>query len=314
MKKAVVTGGAGFIGSHLVEALREKGLEVKVIDNLHAGRKENLASVMKEIEFVEGDVRNIDFLLKEFRNSDIVFHEAALHYVRESVEKPLEFNEVNVSGTLNVLEAARKNNVKRVVFASTCAVYGNAEKLPLEENAQLNPLNPYAITKIAGEMYAKHYFESFGLETVSLRYFNAFGPRQPANSPYSAIIPIMVSSVLKGKKPKIFGTGEQSRDFVFVKDIARANISAMGAKKEAFGKAINIGTGKSTSITSILNGVNNSLGKSILAEHLPGRKEEIFKIQSSVKLAKKLLGFECKYTFEKGLKETIEWFKKEAKK
>ncbi len=307
--KAVVTGGAGFIGSRLSEALRKKGFQVKVIDNLHAGKKENLSSIIKEIEFVKGDIRERGFLLKELKNADIVFHEAALHYVRESVEKPLDFNEVNIAGTLNVLEAARENNVGRVVLASTCAVYGNCGKMPIKESFAPNPLNPYAITKLATEMYAKHYFEGFGLETISLRYFNAFGPRQPLHSQYAAVIPIFIHSVLNSRKPSIFGTGEQSRDFVFVEDIARANLLAIKAKKKALGKAINIGSGKSTSVNTILEMVNKVLGKSIKPKHLPAKKEEAFRLQGSTEMARQMLNFECSYSFEEGLSKTIDWFR-----
>ncbi len=305
MANVVVTGGAGFIGSHLCEKLVEKGFHVRVVDNLSSGKKNNLSKIIKAIEFARADIKNFSLLKKHFRNADCVFHLAALRSVMESVRKPAEFARVNIEGTINVLEAAKQSNAGRVVFASSSSVYGNCSVFPQKESFIPMPLSPYAVSKLACEHLLRQYFEVFGTETISLRYFNVFGPRQDKNSEYAAVIPKFISLVLEGKKPEIFGSGKQSRDFTFVEDIANANIAAMKAKKRAVGKAINIASGKSVSVNRVLEDVNRITGKNIKPVHLPARKEEVFKTLADTVLAKKLLGFKCKWEFDDALKRTI---------
>ena len=305
--KIAVTGGAGFIGSHLVQELVEKGHKVRVIDNLSFGKKANLTEFLDEIEFIEADIRNFEKLKDSFKNTDCVFHLAALRSVFPSFDNPREYADVNISGTLNVLKAAIEQNVKKVIFASSSSVYGMSEKFPQKETDVADPKSPYALTKYVGEYYMKHFFEQHGLETVSLRYFNVFGPKQGSDSNYAAVIPKFIKAVLQDEKPIIFGTGEQSRDFTFVKDVVLANISAMNAGKKAGGKVFNICNGKSVSINRLLGLVNKNLGKNILPVFAPSRESEAMKTEGSTKLAKEFLGFECKYSFEKGLEELINW-------
>lgn len=313
MAKAVVTGGAGFIGSHVAELLVEKNFEVTVIDNLSFGKKENLAGIEKDIVFAKGDIREKEFLKNYFDKADVVFHLAALHFVGMSVEKTSDYNSVNIDGTLSVLQAAKETGVKRVVFSSSSSVYGDCTVFPQKESLIPNPKSPYAITKLAGEQLMKYFFDVFDLENVSLRYFNVFGPRMDAESKYTAVIPNFISKVMKNERPTIYGDGKQSRDFTFVKDAALANLAAATAGKKAMGKAINIANGKSISINSVLEQINMELGKNIRPVHAPARKEDVFRTQADNALAKELLSFECTVPFEIGLKKTIEWFREHEK-
>jgi len=307
MVRAIVTGGCGFIGSYLVEALLREGAEVKVIDNLFTGKESNLKNVWNSIEFVKGDIRDFDSLKKEFRNTDVIFHLAALRSVQQSLKKPLEFAEVNINGTINVLQASRENNVERVIFSSSSSVYGDNKKLPLKESFAAKPKSPYAASKLAAENYSRLFFELYALPTICLRYFNVFGPRQDVRS---AVIPRFVSAALTGERPVIFGNGEQARDFTFVFDTVQATIAAMKAKKTAFGKTINIANGKSVSVNKVLETVSKLAGKKLNPLFKEKGSGDVFKTQADVSMQKKILGFECKYDFESGLRKTIEWYKK----
>ena len=281
--RIIVTGGAGFIGSHISRELVKQGHEVIVIDNLFAGKIENIKDILPKIRFIKGDIRDLDLLKKEFKNADFVSHQAARRSVPESVENPYEYNDVNINGHLNVLEAARINDIKRIVFASSSSVYGEREDFPEKETDLPNPISPYAITKLAGENYCKMFYELYGLETVSLRYFNVFGPCQDPNSQYTCVIPKFIKAVLNNQQPTIYWDGEQSRDFTYVENNVLANISSFQT--------------------------NEYLGKNIKAKFELRRKGDVRNTLGDNTKAKRLLGYETKVDFRKGLKRTIEWFK-----
>jgi len=308
--KYVVTGGAGFIGSHLTQELVDQGEEVTVIDDLSTGNQQRLKNISDKIKFVNGDIRDLEFLKKEFKGVDFVLHQAALISVPESIEKKELYKEVNVTGTGNVLEAARTNKVKRVIFSSSAAVYGDTESLPVKESTELKPLSPYAEFKIKGEQMCAEYYQKHGLKTIVLRYFNVFGPEQDPESEYAVVIPLFIKKVLENKSPIIYGDGDQTRDFIYIRNIVHANMLALKTdNQEAFGNPINIGSGQEISINQLLRLVNKNLGKKIEPEFSPEREGDIRHSCSDISKAKELLGYGNKYSFEQGLKETIEWFK-----
>ena len=308
--KYVVTGGAGFIGSHLTQELVDQGEEVTVIDDLSTGNQQRLKNISDKIRIVKGDIRDLEFLKKEFKGVDFVLHQAALISVPESIEKKELYKEVNVTGTGNVLEAARTNKVKRVIFSSSAAVYGDTESLPVKESTELKPLSPYAEFKIKGEQMCAEYYQKHGLKTIVLRYFNVFGPEQDPESEYAVVIPLFIKKVLENKSPIIYGDGDQTRDFIYIRNIVHANMLALKTdNQEAFGNPINIGSGQEISINQLLRLVNKNLGKKIEPEFSPEREGDIRHSCSDISKAKELLGYGNKYSFEQGLKETIEWFK-----
>jgi len=304
--KYIITGGAGFIGSHIVEELVRQAQEVVVIDNLYNTSKDKIKPSLKKIRFVKGDVRNLELLKKEFKGADFVLHLAALISVTESVKKPEEYHEVNVGGTRNVLEAAKLNNVKRVVFSSSCAVYGSTDKVPQDESLKPTPMSPYAENKLEGEKLCKEYYKSHGLKTICLRYFNVFGPRQDPKSPYAGVISIFAQKLLDNVQPTIFGDGEQTRDYVFVKNVVQANLLACKTEK-GFGEIFNIGTEKETSVNTILKLVNKGFGKDIKPIYAPAREGEMARACADCTKAKKTLGYKVNYSFENGLAQTISW-------
>ena len=297
MEKIIVPGGAGFIGSHIVDALVEKGYKVHVVDNLSAGKKENVNS--KAILHIV-DIREKEKLIPIFKDAKYVFHEAAFPQVQYSIENPIETNDINVNGTLNVLEASRVNNVKRVIFASSSAIYGDQETLPITEDMQINPLSPYGAHKYIGEVYMKLYAQIYGLETVSLRYFNVYGPRQSANGAYASVIPKFIEFRKKNESLIITGDGEQTRDFVNVKDIVMANISAMKSNKVGKGEVINIGAGDQYSV----NYIASLIGEQV--EYVPPRIEPR-NTQAGILKAKKFLNWEPCVILEEGIKELKEY-------
>lgn len=305
--KYLVTGGAGFIGSNIVLELVRKGHEVGVIDNLSFGKIENLELVKDKIKFVEGDIRDLDLLEKEFKGVDFVLHQAALRSVPESFKKSEEYFDVNVNGTKNVLEAALRNNVKKVVFASSAAVYGDSEELPQKEDTMASPKSPYAQSKLDGERLCKEYSEN-GLKILMLRYFNVFGPMQDPSSEYSNVIPKFIKLVLEGIQPTIFGDGKQSRDFIYVKDVVKANLKA--CEEGISGEVINIARGKGISVNGLLSNINSILGGEIRAKFEGSREGDVKHMLADISKQKKLLKIEPDYSFEEGLKETIDWFKK----
>ncbi|MBW2978015.1 SDR family oxidoreductase [Candidatus Woesearchaeota archaeon] len=308
-RKVVVTGGAGFIGSHIVDKLVSFGAEVTVIDNLYGGKIENIAHVKDKIKFIKGDILDLDLLKKEFKDADFVSHQAARRSVPESVEDPDPYNEVNVVGHLRVLQAARDCNVKRVTFASSSSVYGDTDKFPQQETDYPMPISPYAITKLTGEAYNKMFFELYGLEAVNLRYFNVFGPRQDPSSQYACVIPKFILAVLNNQEPTIYWDGEQTRDFTYVENNANANLLAFLSKQKVGGEVINICAGQGITVNEILKQINEHLGKNIKAKFEPRRPGDVRHTKGDSIKAKKLLDYETKINFKEGLIKTIEWFK-----
>ncbi len=306
-KKALVTGGAGFIGSHLVEGLLSKGCEVTVIDDLSTGRLSNLSHIKEHIKFYQADIRDQETFEKAAKDCNIIFHQAAVVSVPKTVDKPVDSAMVNEMGTLFVLEAARKNNMKRVVIASSSAVYGDDPAIPKHENMNPKPQSPYAVQKLSGEFYARLYLDLYGLETVSLRYFNVYGPRQDPSSPYSGVISIFMTRASSKEPPIIYGDGNQYRDFIFVKDVVRFNLLAADADK-ANGKIFNVGTGRFIRINSLWKMISKLAGIDIKPEYKPPRSGDIMESVASIDYAGKTLGFKPDYSFKKGLEETFEWY------
>jgi nucleoside-diphosphate-sugar epimerase len=306
-KKVLVTGGAGFIGSHLVDALVAADCDVTVFDNLSTGHLSNLKYSENRITFYKADIRDQDILVKASKDCDIIFHQAAVVSVSQTVENPVDSAMVNDMGTLFVLEAARKNRIRRVILASSCAVYGDEPELPKHEDMRLKPQSPYAVQKFSGECYARLYFDLYGVETVSLRYFNVYGPRQDPSSPYSGVISIFMTRASTKKAPVIFGDGNQFRDFIFVKDVVKANL--LGANRnKAQGKIFNIGTGKNIRINELWQMIRQLTGNLIEPRYEPARAGDIRESVASIDLAQKDLGFEPEYSFERGLEETFEYY------
>jgi UDP-glucose 4-epimerase len=302
MKKAIVTGGAGFIGSHITEELIKRGYNVKIVDNLSTGKFSNIELFLgnNNVEFVKGSITNLSLLRKLFAGADYVFHEAAIPSVPRSIKNPKASHDANVAGTLNVLLAARDNKVKKLIYASSSSVYGDTPTLPKVENMTPNPLSPYAITKLASEYYCKVFQEIYGLKTVCLRYFNVYGPRQDPNSAYAAVIPLFFRNAMEGKSPIIFGDGEQSRDFTFVKDVAEANIQA--AESNATG-IFNLGNSQRITINRLVNLIIGLVGnndvKPVYKDPRPG---DILHSMADITKAKSF-GYNPKYSLEAGLKE-----------
>ncbi len=308
----LVTGGAGFIGSHIVDQLLNEGFKVRVLDNLSTGEKRNLVQHRnkKNFQVIEGDTRNFDMVKKTVEGVDAVIHEAALVSVTRSVETPLLSNEINVTGTLNLLKASVDAHIKRFVFASSCAVYGDTETLPNHEKLAPKPLSPYAVDKLAAENYAKVFHEVYGLETVSLRYFNVYGPRQKPG-PYSGVISILINRLLENKSPTIYGGGEQTRDFVNVKDVVEANMLALSSRK-AVGKVFNISTGEPITINKLTETLQKIMGKSFLKPvHAEPRPGDIKHSYGDITKARRNLGYEPKVQLEKGLSELVRSYSKQ---
>jgi len=305
--KYVITGGAGFIGSNIVEELVKQGEEVIVIDNFSTGKKENLEEFKDKIRIVEGSITDLELLKKEFEGADFVLHQAAIPSVPRSVKDPLSSNNANITGTLNVLIAARDCNVKKVVAASSSSVYGETEKLPKTEDMPTSVISPYGLTKLAGEEYMKLFYDLYGLKFCALRYFNVFGPRQDPKSDYAAVIPLFIRKILNNEQPGIFGDGEQTRDFTFVKNVVDANILA--ANSDSVG-IFNIACGDRISVNQLVSQINNILGKNISAKNLAERKGDIKHSMAGIDKAKKELGFKPTISFGQGLKNTVEWYKK----
>ncbi len=303
----LVTGGAGFIGSHTVDELVRREHDVLVLDDLSTGKKANLSGVLSKIEFVTASVTNLEAVREACRGVNRVIHLAAQTSVPRSVKDPLETNLINVTGTLNVLVAARDAHVKRVVFASSCAVYGKTSELPIRESAALHPISPYGISKQAGEAYGRVFQEMYGLEFVALRYFNVFGPRQDPGSPYSGVLSVFNASLLNRSQPTVYGDGEQSRDFVYVQNVAAANLLAAEAA-DAAGLAINIGTGKRCTLNATLARLEKIAGRPARAKYAAARDGDIRDSQADIRLARQSLRYDPDVEFENGLRQTWEWF------
>jgi nucleoside-diphosphate-sugar epimerase len=306
-KKALVTGGAGFIGSHLVEALSAAGCEVAVLDNLSGGNLFNLESVKTRIKFYENDIRQLDALEQAAAGCDVLFHLAAVVAVQQTIEDPLDSTMVNDVGTLNVLEAARKTNVRRVVLASSCAVYGDDPRLPKEESMTPMPTSPYAVHKLTGEHYLRVYGELFGLKTASLRFFNVFGPRQDPCSPYSGVISIFMSKAASHQAPVIYGDGNQTRDFVYVNDVVKALLLAAKTDRKA-GEVFNIGSGSRVTINRLWELIASLCGQQLEPVYQPARAGDILHSVGNVAKARSLLNFKNDFALEQGLELTLEWY------
>ncbi len=311
MARILVTGGCGFIGSHIVDALLEAGHEVVILDNLSSGRMENIKHVLGEVQFHEEDVRNLETLRLLMDGVDYVCHEAAIGSVPASIADPLETNEINTTGTLNVLMAARDSRVKRVIFASSSAVYGDTPALPKTETMRPMPMSPYAVSKLAGETYMQAFYHSYGLETVSLRYFNVFGPRQNPHSQYAAVIPQFVATLLKGDKPVIYGDGAQSRDFVHIRDVVQANLLAIKAE-ETHGEVVNISSGEATNINTVLSIICDLCGKNVQAIYADRRQGDVVYSLGDFTAASKLLGYLPTTGFREGIQLTLDWYMKQT--
>lgn len=303
-KKILITGGAGFIGSNLAEELAEKN-EVVIMDDLSTGRIENIKPLEKDnVTFIKGSITDLDLLRQSFRDIEYVFHLAAIPGVPASIKDPVTSNDVNINGTLNVLVAARDSGVKKVVYASSCAVYGDAAVPPIAETAPPAPKSPYAVTKLAGEYYCGVFNEAYSLPAVSLRYFNVYGQRQDPNSEYAAVIPRFIAKALADEPPVIYGDGFQTRDFVFVKDVVKANILA--AKSNETG-IFNIGSGEAVTINELAGAIISLTGRNLEPVHSEERTGDIKHSQSSIEKARRI-HYKPEYSLKEGLNETIDWF------
>ena len=307
-KSALVTGGAGFIGSHLVEALISAGCRVAVLDNLSTGNLTNLKHLTGKFSFFQDDIRNQKALYAAAEDCQVIFHLAAVVSVPQTIENPIESAAINEMGSLSVFEAAREKKVQRVVFSSSCAVYGDDQRLPKLENMAPEPLSPYAVQKLAAEYYAQMFYDLHGLETTVLRYFNVFGPRQDPTSPYSGVISIFMTKALLNEPAVIYGDGNQSRDFIFVQDVVRANLLA-ATTQGAGGRVINIGSGKSVAINQLWDEICVISDRNLKPEYAAKRPGDIVASLADVGRAKELLDFECGTSFEEGLKSTFEWYR-----
>lgn len=307
MKKVLVTGGAGFIGSHLVKFLSNNGVDVKVYDNLSSGSLKNLASIQSKIETIESDVRNLDALVAAMEGVDSVFHLAALVSVPESVNNPRLTYEINAEGTLNVLSAALKSGVSRVVISSSCAVYGDRHEPPVKETDLPMPKSPYAASKLTAEAWAESFYQSYGLETVCLRYFNVYGPGQKSDSDYAAVIPKFLDCYYRKQRPKVYGDGLQTRDFIYVEDVARANFLAATASSDiiASHRVFNVGTGNGLSLLELLEAIAAQMGYEIEPEFHPARIGDIRDSWADASLFKKELDFDPKIDIDLGIKKLL---------
>jgi UDP-glucose 4-epimerase len=304
----LITGGAGFIGSNTVDELVRRGHNVVVLDNLSSGKAENLAGVNEKIQFLQHSITDLDRLREACRGVDYVMHLGARTSVPRSVIDPLETNRVNVDGTLNVLVAARDAKVKRVVFAGSSSVYGETPTLPKREGMPPAPISPYGVSKLAGEVYGQAFQRTYGLEFVSLRYFNVFGPRQDPGSPYSGVLSLFNAAVLDGTQPTVYGDGEQSRDFTYVGNVVEANLLACEARQAA-GLVINIGTGTRYTLNQTLALLEKITGRPAKAKYTPLREGDIRDSQADITRARDVLGYNPGVGFEEGLQRTWEWFR-----
>jgi UDP-N-acetylglucosamine/UDP-N-acetylgalactosamine 4-epimerase len=305
MAKVLVTGGGGFIGSHLVDGLLAAGHDVRVLDNFATGRRENLQHVAGDVDVVEGDIQSYERVHNAVRGCELILHQAALPSVPRSIQDPLTSTSVNVTGTLNLLLAARDENVRRVVYASSSSVYGSAPGLPKQEDTRPEPISPYAVAKLACEGYCRSFAEVYGLETVALRYFNVFGPRQDPLSQYSAVIPSFITAVATGRRLLIHGDGEQSRDFTYVENVVRGNLLAIDAP-DAAGHVMNLACGDSITLNELVGAIGEIFGRSVDAEHGPPRPGDVRHSRADNTRARELLGWEPEIGFREGLELTVD--------
>jgi nucleoside-diphosphate-sugar epimerase len=311
MANILVTGGAGFIGSNLTEALLQEGHFVRVLDDFSTGKKENLIfdKAYPSLEIIEGDIRDLPTCQKALRGMEYVFHQAALPSVQRSIEDPETSNAVNVGGTLNILIAAKDEGVKSVIYASSSSIYGDTPTLPKHEEMPPHPLSPYALQKYIGEQYCKLFYQLYGLQTISLRYFNIFGPKQDPDSIYSAVIPRFIDALLHRRSPIIYGDGEQSRDFTYIENVVQANLLAISAK-HLHGETVNIACGKRISLNQLLNILKEIVGSNLSPVYEGTRKGDVRHSLADIRKGKEILNYEPKVEVEVGLKKTVEFFQK----
>ncbi|MBL8601814.1 MAG: SDR family oxidoreductase [Myxococcales bacterium] len=305
--KVLVTGGAGFIGGHLVDALLAEGATVRVIDNFSTGRRENLAHNLEKIDLVEGDLVDPDAVGRAVHGVELIFHEAAIPSVARSVADPVASYRANVLGTVQLLDAARKaGTVRKVVYAASSSAYGDTEVLPKVETMTPMPLSPYAVAKLTGEQSMTVFGRLYGIETLSLRYFNVFGPRQDPKSEYAAVIPRFITKILAGERPMIFGDGEQSRDFCFIENVVHANL--LGARARTRGEVVNIAVGDRCTLNQLIAMVNGLLGTAVTPEYGPSRAGDVKHSQADIRAARALIGYEPKYDLRAGLAKTVAYY------
>jgi UDP-glucose 4-epimerase len=307
-RKIVITGGAGFIGSALARALVARGDDVSVLDNFSSGKRENLRDLAGALAVIEGDILDAGLLDRVFAGAEVVFHEAAIPSVPRSLAAPVASHNANATGTLSVLEAARRCQVRRVVYAGSSSAYGEPPSLPVVETMAPAPLSPYAVSKLAGEHYCRVYARVFGVQAVILRYFNVFGPRQDPNSQYAAVIPRFITAALDGLPPTVYGDGEQSRDFCFIDNVVAANLGAADAEG-ASGKVFNIACGSGTSLNRVLALLGEALDRPVSARHEPARAGDVRHSLADISQAKAVLGYTAAVDFPTGLRRTLAWFR-----
>lgn len=308
MAKYLVTGGAGFIGSHIVERLAREGQSVRVLDNFATGQRKNIASFADKIELIEGDLRNKADCARACAGVQIIFHEGAVPSVPVSVENPVTSHEANIDGTFNILMAARDAGVQRLIYAASSSAYGDQPELPKRETARPDPLSPYAVNKLVGEYYLSVFNKCWGLETISLRYFNVFGPRQDPRSQYAAAIPAFVTAIMRDKSPIIYGDGEQTRDFTYIDNVVHANLLAAQAPKLS-GEVVNIACGERVSVNQIIAEINTLLGKNVPSRYVDERPGDVKHSLADVSMARRIIGFEPVVGFADGLRRAIDWYK-----
>ena len=305
----LITGGAGFIGSHLVEHLVAAGHDVTVLDDLSSGSRANLAAVRRQIRFIRGSVTDLNTCRRAAAGVDCVLHHAAVTSVQRSVDEPLVTHQVNATGTLNVLLAAREKGVRRLVYAGSTSAYGNPDTLPNSEEHVTRPLSPYAASKLAGEEYCVAFHATYGLETVVLRYFNIFGPRQDPNSQYAAVVPRFITTALAGERPTIFGDGGQTRDFVYIANIVHANLLAARAPAGVVGQVFNVGCGKGVSVNQLWEHIRTLAGVPLAPHYTQGRAGEVRNSVAGLAKTTRLLGYQPIIDFEEGLRQTVAFYR-----
>ncbi len=308
MTRYLVTGGAGFIGSHLVHRLVRDGHGVRVLDNLSTGHRKNLTDVMDRIDFIEGDLRRLEDCHRACQGVEVVFHQAALPSVPRSVDDPVSFHANNIDGTFHLLLAAREAGCRRVIYAASSSAYGDQPESPKRETMLPMPKSPYALNKLVGEYYCCVFYHTYGLETISLRYFNVFGERQDPQSQYAAAIPAFISRMLRDQPPIIYGDGEQTRDFTYVDNVVDANLQAANAPRVQ-GDVVNIACGKSVTINQVVAAINQLMGKKLKPTYEPERAGDVKHSLADISLARKMFGFNPTLTFEEGLNRSFEWYR-----
>jgi UDP-glucose 4-epimerase len=308
----LVTGGAGFIGSHIAQALVDRGKQVRVFDNLCTGHRENVTRLGDRVEFVEGDLVDRANVERALDGVEVVFHQAALASVPRSVETPLDTNAACVTGTVTLLDVARRSGVRRVVYGGSSSAYGDQPTPAKHEQLLPMPMSPYAAAKLAGEFYCQAFTATYGLETVTIRYFNVFGPHQDPKSQYAAVIPKFITKMLAGQRPTIFGDGRQSRDFTYIENIVHGNLLAADARAEAVGRTINVACGASNNLLELVDGINRVLGTKIEPVFKPARAGDVRDSLADISLARELLGYQPTVGFDEGLRRTVEYYRRSA--